>query len=197
MKFLVTGGNRGLGQKICEMTGGFSASRESGFDIASENGRKQIASLSLEYDIIVNNAFDGPPQTPGTDMGQVKLLGEIYNLWKEHKKPGYIINIGSIASLFPIRVYQNFQLYRVSKLALDQASCACTRAFLSSQVPFRTSLVRFGRLDTPISRSRENWTGHGHDLTFLSESIFHLARAPLSTCAYTLDLDVRLQEFKA
>ena len=57
MKMLVTGGNRGLGEHLVHVFGGNSASRVNGFDI--NHNTQEIATLSLEYDVFVNNAFDG------------------------------------------------------------------------------------------------------------------------------------------
>ena len=59
MKMLVTGGNRGLGEHLVNVFGGDCASRANGFDI--NHNTQEIATLSLEYDVFVNNAFDGPP----------------------------------------------------------------------------------------------------------------------------------------
>ena len=193
MKIVVTGGTSGLGEYLCEhLPGSQSFSRANGFDITKDSGRARIAEESLSCDIIINNAFDGPAHESYADLGQVKLLKEIFNLWNARSKIGYIINISSIASLFPIREWNSFQTYRFSKLALDEASFFCTRAFLNDQVPFRTSLIRQGRMDTVLARSRANWTGNGISLKYLTSSIQHLTSAPQNTCPYNIDLDVNL-----
>lgn len=194
MKILVTGGTSGLGKHIAESgREALSLSRANGYNIINAEDRKRIAEESLNVDVFINNAFDGPPHEEWADLGQVRLLGDVYALWEKEQKSGYIINIGSIASLFPIREYHPFHFFRVAKLALDEASFACTKAFLNDIVPFRTSLIRFGRLNTELARSRDNWTGNGHDLSHISESIFHLVSSPKNTCVYSLDLDVNLK----
>lgn len=193
MNFLVTGGNRGLGKYICEQEANSkSVSRSSGYDIIQAAHRVEIAKQSLDYDVFINNAFDGPPQENWADLGQVKLLFEVFKSWKAQGKAGYIINVGSIASLFPIRTWNSFQTFRIAKLALDQASFSSTRAFLNNQVPFRTSLIRLGRLDTPVARERDNWTGNGISLDYVHSSIKSLVLAPHNTCSYCLDMDVNL-----
>ena len=72
MKILVTGGNRGLGETIVKNLGADSISRENGFDITKDVDK--IVSKSLEYNVFVNNAFDGPPQEAHANFGQTLLL---------------------------------------------------------------------------------------------------------------------------
>ena len=62
MKMLVTGGNRGLGKHLVDVFDADSASRSNGFDI--NDNTHEIAALSLEYDVFVNNAFDSKTQNP-------------------------------------------------------------------------------------------------------------------------------------
>lgn len=162
MKFMVTGGNRGLGLVLCEHYNGDSYSRNNGYDITKN--RDEIAKLSLNYDVFINNAFDGPFQESWADFGQVKMLYDVASLWKEHNKTGYIINIGSVGGEDPVPPEPNWETYRVNKSALKFHSQQWSRAFKQHQVPFRTSLITVDRLDTPLSRSRPTWTGNGHNL---------------------------------
>ena len=61
MKVLVTGGNRGLGKHLVEeFDHADGISRDNGFDITKN--MDDIAARSVEYDVVINNAFDGPPQ---------------------------------------------------------------------------------------------------------------------------------------
>jgi len=166
MKMIVTGGNRGLGKAMVDQFNAFSfdtlsVSRETGYDIAIAKSIKGIVDLSLKYDIFVNNAFDGPPQEEWANFGQTKLLLALYDAWKREGKTGWIFNIGSIASESIVTPEPRFETYRVSKAALDHASLQCSRAFKENTVKFRTVLIKPDRLDTPLSRSRENWTGNG------------------------------------
>ena len=62
MKTLVTGGNRGLGLQIVNRLQADTVSRHAGYDITQDVGK--IAELSLQYDVFINNAFDGPPHEP-------------------------------------------------------------------------------------------------------------------------------------
>lgn len=195
MKYMITGGNRGLGQALQQAFGGDSFSRADGYDITKD--RKILAEKSLEYDVFVNNAFDGPFQESWADFGQVKLLYEVAMHWRQHHKSGSIINIGSVGSQDIVAPEPSWETYRVNKSALKHHSLQWTRAFKQNQVPFRTSLITIDRLDTPLSRSRPTWTGNGHDLTNVIEMVrLCLAVAP-NTCVEEIVAWVNLDHKQA
>ena len=161
MKVLVTGGNRGLGLSIVNQLGADSISRTDGSDITKDVFA--IAKQSLDYDVFVNNAFDGPPQEEWANFGQVQLLLEVYKQWKEAGKEGWIFNIGSIGERTIVAPEPSFETYRIAKGALAHASRQCTAAFKNDIVKFKTTLITPDRLDTDLSRSRTSWTGNGID----------------------------------
>tara|TARA_R110000796_G_scaffold196670_1_gene313067 strand:+ start:349 stop:933 length:585 start_codon:yes stop_codon:yes gene_type:complete len=161
MKILTTGGDRGLGEALVKNLGAVSISRATGFDITKDVDA--IVTKSLEYDVFINNAFDGPPQETHANFGQSVLLIKMFNTWKENNKKGFIFNIGSIASDDIVAPEPSWETYRVSKKSLEAASLQCSRAFRHNQVLFRTTLIKPDRLDTELSRSRGNWTGNGID----------------------------------
>jgi NAD(P)-dependent dehydrogenase (short-subunit alcohol dehydrogenase family) len=169
MKMLVTGGNRGLGLHLTETFGADSVSRTSGTDITKDY--QAIAQKSLEYDIFVNNAFDGPPQEPWANFAQVQVYMAVYDAWKAASKIGYIFNIGSVGSKSIVSPEPRFETYRVSKAALEHASKQGTQAFKQNAVPFKTTLITLDRLDTDLSRSRLNWTGNGVALQDITDFI--------------------------
>jgi hypothetical protein len=80
MKMLVTGGNRGLGKHLVEEFSGTSVSRSDGVDITRDTS--VIAEMSLNFDIFVNNAFDGPPQEAWGNFGQAQVYFAVYDAWK-------------------------------------------------------------------------------------------------------------------
>lgn len=161
MKVLVTGGNRGLGLSIVNQLSADSISRTDGSDITKDVFA--IAKQSLDYDVFVNNAFDGPPQEEWANFGQVQLLLEVYKQWKEAGKEGWIFNIGSIGERTIVAPEPSFETYRIAKGALAHASRQCTAAFKNDIVKFKTTLITPDRLDTDLSRSRTSWTGNGID----------------------------------
>ena len=163
MNILVTGGNKGLGLEIVKEFNGNSISRVDMFDITKDS--KDIADLSVAYDIFVNNAFDGPPQEDWANFGQVQVLLEVYNKWKAVDKEGWIFNIGSVGERHIVAPDPSFETYRVAKSALAHASRQCTSAFKNDLVKFKTTLITPDRLDTELSRSRPNWTGNGINCT--------------------------------
>jgi NAD(P)-dependent dehydrogenase (short-subunit alcohol dehydrogenase family) len=182
MKMLVTGGNRGLGLAICDRYQGQSHSRQSGYDITDSEHRRQLAVLSLDYDVFVNNAFDGPFQESWADFGQCRLLWDVASLWQKHNRSGIIINIGSVGSETVVAPDPSWETYRVAKAALKAHSQQWTRAFRENQVLFRTSLLTLDRLDTPLSRSRENWTGNGLDLEEVLTYVDIILQSRINTC---------------
>lgn len=182
MKFLVTGGNRGLGLSLCQHFDGESISRHTGHDITKSQDRVLIAEASLQYDVFVNNAFDGPFHESWADFGQVQLLWDVASAWQAAEKKGYIINIGSVGSQSVVAPSPSWETYRVSKAALRAHSQQWTRAFKENLINFRTSLVTLDRLDTELSRSRSNWTGNGIQLNEVCAYVDLMINSAPNTC---------------
>jgi len=180
MKVLVTGGNRGLGLKLTEAFNGLGISRSSGYDITKDVDK--IAELSLDHDVFINNAFDGPPQEAWANFGQINLLNAVYFKWAAAKKSGHIVNIGSTGERTVVAPDPSFETYRVAKAALAHASRQCTMAFKQGIVPFRTTLITLDRLDTELSRSRPTWTGNGINLDDVVEIISMCLQIKPNTC---------------
>lgn len=194
MKMLVTGGNRGLGLHLVETFGGTSVSRMNHIDITRDHD--VIANMSLDYDIVVNNAFDGPPQEVWANFGQVQVLESVYDLWSKNRKAGYIFNIGSVGEKTIVAREPSFETYRVAKAALSHASRQCTASFKANQVPFKTTLITLDRLDTELSRSRTSWTGNAINLTAVSDFIKFATTTDANTCIEEITFYCNL-EFKA
>ena len=181
MKVLVTGGNRGLGKHLVEVFDTADGiSRDNGFDITKN--MDDIAARSVEYDVFINNAFDGPPQEDWANFGQTNLYMKIYDTWKEHNKTGHIFNIGSVGEQGIVAPEPRWETYRVSKAALAHASKQGTQAFKQSAVSFKTTLITPDRLDTELSRSRPNWTGNGINLVDISNFIKYATQTQDNTC---------------
>lgn len=178
--YLITGGNRGLGLHLIEKFNGRSISRADGFDITQD--LDNIAKMSLDYDVFVNNAFDGPPQESWANFAQSQIYFAVYEAWKVAGKSGYIFNIGSTGSKGIVAPEPRFETYRVSKAALEHASKQGTQAFKQNIVPFKTTLITLDRLDTELSRSRPNWTGNGVDLQQISDFINYSTGTQPNTC---------------
>jgi hypothetical protein len=180
MKYMITGGNRGLGAKFVDHFNGDSYSRSSGYDITKDIDK--LAVKSLDYDVFINNAFDGPFQEEWADFGQVRLLYAVAELWAKENKTGYIINIGSSGSENIVAPIPSFETYRVSKAALKEHSRQWTRAFKENKVPFKTSLLTLDRIDIELTRSRPNWTGNGLNTTDICSYIELITNAQSNTC---------------
>lgn len=181
MKILVTGGNRGLGKHLVEVFNGISVSRsENGMDITKNID--EITQMSLDYDVIINNAFDGPPQESWANFGQTNLYMAIYDVWSKANKGGHIFNIGSVGEKSIVVPEPRFETYRISKAALSHASKQGTQAFKHNKAPFKTTLITIDRLDTELSRSRPNWTGNGVNLEDISDFIKYATSTGNNTC---------------
>jgi NADP-dependent 3-hydroxy acid dehydrogenase YdfG len=180
MKMLVTGGNRGLGQAICNRFDATSVSREVGFDITKNV--TQIAALSEKHDVFVNNAFDGPFHESWANFAQTKVLFAVAKAWKELGKQGHIINIGSVGTERVSAPEPEFETYRISKASLKAHSLQWTESFKAGQISFKTTLLTIDRLDTPLSRSRSNWTGNGLNLDNICDYIELITKSPKNTC---------------
>ena len=180
MKMLVTGGNKGLGKHLVEEFSGTSISRTDGVDITRDMAA--IAAMSLNYDVFINNAFDGPPQEAWANFAQSQVYFAVYDAWKSADKPGWIINIGSVGNKIIVAPEPRFETYRVAKAALEHASRQGTAAFKSNLVPFRTTLITLDRLDTELSRSRPTWTGNAINLKDISNFIKYATTLDPNTC---------------
>jgi len=191
MKVLVTGGNRGLGKHLVEAFDGDSLSRETGYDITKHV--KEIADKSVMYDVVINNAFDGPPQESWANFAQTNLYIAIYDKWKAAGKTGHIFNIGSIGEKHTVAPEPRFETYRVSKAALSHASKQGTQAFKQNLVSFKTTLITLDRLDTELSRSRSNWTGNGINLTDIGDFIHYSTNINSNTCVEEIIFYCNLQ----
>ena len=171
MKMLVTGGNRGLGQHLVDVFGADSVSRSTNLDITDDQAVKLIAQQSLNYDVFVNNAFDGPPHETWANFGQAQMYFAVYDAWKTAGKSGWIFNIGSVGEKNVVAPEPRFETYRVAKAALAHASRQGTQSFKQNLVQFRTTLITPDRLDTELSRGRPTWTGNGINLKDISNFI--------------------------
>jgi hypothetical protein len=192
MKYMITGGNRGLGQALVEHFDGDSFSRSSGYDITKDADRAWLANKSLEYDVFINNAFDGPFQESWADFGQLRLLYDVANCWKHNGKAGHIINIGSVGGETIVSPDPAFETYRVVKQALKSHSLQWTRAFKENKIAFRTSLLTLDRLDTELTRSRPTWTGNGHTLKDVCDYVELVVNASANTCVEEITAWVNL-----
>ena len=159
--FLITGGNQGLGLDLTRHFNGTSVSRSTGHNIV--DNKDAIAKLSLDYDVFINNAYDGVFGQGRTAYGQAQLLNEVAMTWQQHDKTGQIISIGGVGSEDCGPPSPGWESYNANKAALKHQSQQWTQAFKSSLVSFKTTVLTVDRLDTPVGRQRPTWTGNGVD----------------------------------
>lgn len=140
MKYALTGHTRGIGEELFKTISlnciGFSKSL--GYDITKKIDRLRIVEESLNCDVFINNAHAG--------YGQVELLYEVYDKWKNQDK--IIVNIGSDTTS---GIKKKPREYSAQKAALDKASEQLS--FLNSKC--RVMNIKFGFVAT--ERVLENW----------------------------------------
>ena len=187
-RYYITGNNRGLGLELSKYFLAEGTSRSQGHDITKDIDA--IVEQSLHYDVFINNAFDGPPDMPWANYAQVNLLMAVYKKWKQVGKTGWIFNIGSVGEKTIVAPDPEFETYRVAKSALSHASKQCTKAFKDNLVGFKTTLITPDRLDTPLSRSRESWSGNGIDCNDIAKFIEYCVGAKPNTVVEEITLMV-------
>jgi NAD(P)-dependent dehydrogenase (short-subunit alcohol dehydrogenase family) len=180
MKYMITGGNTGLGLVLRQYFGADGYSRGNGYDIVDQ--RDIIADLSLNYDVFINNAYDGEFGTSRTAYGQVQLLTEVAMVWQANQKLGHIINIGGVGSEDTGAPFTGWESYNANKAALKHHSLQWSQAFRTGQVSFRTTLITVDRLDTPAGRARPSWTGNGVSTNDVAKQIELCINANANTC---------------
>ena len=148
-KFLIIGGSRGIGHDIALHFKGDSVSRTNGYNIKNPESRRKIAEKSLDYDVVVNHAYCG-------DFSQMEMLKELYLLWRDKEKKGYIINTGSTASYrFDNRKDEKWWFLASMKKGLDEfINYLSHAATWRGEVDFRITNIRPGLLDTEQSREK-------------------------------------------
>jgi len=184
-KFLITGGNHGLGLELVNHFRRINVSRtadDTGIQADITKDVERIAQASLDYDVFINNAFDGPVGEPWANFAQVEVLVAVYKAWQKVGKKGHIINIGSVGEKTIVAPEPSFERYRIPKAALSHASKQCTQAFKQNIVNFKTSLLTIDRVDLPHIRERASWTGNGLDPQDVIRSIEYILGSQPNTC---------------
>lgn len=189
-RYYITGNNRGLGLALSNHFSADGCSRQSGLDITKDIDK--IVEDSVHYDVFINNAFDGPPDTEWANYAQTNLLHAVYKRWKEIGKSGWIFNIGSVGEKTIVAPEPEFETYRVSKAALAHASKQCTQAYKKGLVNFKTTLITPDRLDTPLSRSRDSWGGGAVDCADIAKFIEFAINTNRATCIEEITLYANL-----
>lgn len=193
-RYYITGNNRGLGLALSDYFQADGCSRSSGLDITKDI--EKIVDASVHYDVFINNAFDGPPNSEWANYAQANLLMAVYNRWREIGKEGWIFNIGSVGEKNIVAPDPDWETYRVSKAALAHASKQCTQAFKQGLVNFKTTLITPDRLDTPLSRSRDNWGGSAINCNDIIKFIEYAVAISDATCVEEISLYANLSDDK-
>jgi hypothetical protein len=134
----VTGHTSGIGKEIYDTVNGCNGfSRSNGYDICNPSDRQKI--LSSEFDILINNAYDG--------IGQTLLLLDFFTRFQNTNKT--IINVGSrIAEDFIVLPddYQHLLTYQLYKKSLKSLSCDLYALNKSANIKY----IWFGYVGTDV-----------------------------------------------
>lgn len=180
MKMMITGGNAGLGQHLKQRFHADDYSRSTGWTIPKDCER--LAKISLGYDVVINNAYDGTLGESWHAFGQVEFLHHLAMAWRAADRLGWIINVGGVGSEDQLAPAAGWETYNANKRALKHLSLQWTQAFRSGQVRFRTCLLTLDRLDTLRSRQMPSWTGNGIDLEDVAHMVDLCLAANANTC---------------
>ena len=175
---LVIGGTRGIGKEIVDYFNGDSVSRANGYNIDERTSRSGIADKSLEYDIVVNNAYSG-------SLGQTEMLLKLFEAWKDANHVGYLFNSGSDASTVWRMKPGRDTMYSALKGTQNTLSHYIARSIQEGKVPFRFTNIIFGMLNTEKSRSKPHYN-NGVD----GESVCNIIE-----CLYSMHKDCLIPEF--
>jgi len=139
MKILVSGNSsQGIAKELYEIYPDADfASRKTGYDLTSKDGRETFASLATAHDVIIINAALWQFQ-------QTVLLDTVYKKLVEAKKKAHIVVIGSTTD----RVKNGKAwLYNAEKKALrDYSNTLSISGVWSGHAP-KVSYISFGTLD--------------------------------------------------
>lgn len=133
MKYAITGHTQGIGQALFKklLPDALGFSKSTGYDILIQESRNKIIQTSKHCEVFINNAFQ--------ENGQIKLLYELFELWKNEKK--IIINIGSETTC---GIKKHPHSYAAYKAALDKASEQLSHL----NMPCRVVNIKFGWVGT-------------------------------------------------
>lgn len=139
MRILTTGNPAyGIAQAISEVIGGDFASRATGHDLCSDDGRNAFVEMSLGYDVVINSAALWR-------FNQSVLLEKLHTRWLEMGKKGHIISLGSTADT---GTSGKSWLYPIEKKALRDLSRNLSYMAIGD-CGIRVSYVSLGYVATP------------------------------------------------
>jgi hypothetical protein len=168
---LITGGSEGIGKDVLQyfLPQSVSLSRRNDFDIRDASVRSKIAKMTLNFDIFFNHAYS-------RDNSQTLLLEEVYRLWKEKEKPGYIFSTGTYGTYSSQGVDAG---YVQLKIELDEKNKSLIQELKHLKLPFRMTLLRLGMLDTERGHTKPHWPGYGVTGLEVAEIVSSLYHSPL------------------
>jgi len=114
------------------------ASRSNDYDLCTKQGRVKLAQTSLMYDVFINSSAL-------YQFNQTLVLETVWKTWKEYKKQGHIINIGSTVD----RSNKGAEwIYPQEKKALKSLSHQYAMLGIWGGSGIRVSYISYGSLET-------------------------------------------------
>lgn len=178
---LVVGGLDSIGAAVVEHFGppSLGISRRNGYDVSDAKVRRKIVELSLDFPLVLSHAHSGHFE------GQTMLLYELYEAWAAAGKRGTIFHTGSSATY---DLKEKYARFAVIKYAGDVACRQIAKAAQAGLIPFRVTNLRVGTLDTPASRARPQWPGHGVSAETFIRAMEFVIGLPENVCVPELVL---------
>lgn len=139
-KKIIISGNKsfGLGEHLFRAFGHARfCSRSSGYDFSDPENRSRFAKESLDYDVyIACSAMTG--------FLQIQLINDVYHTWREARKTGHVIAIGSTIDMTSKQMQR---IYGTEKRALKD-HCRALSLMVHNPPHIRITHLSVGLLDT-------------------------------------------------
>jgi len=180
MKILMTGNpTYGLAEKFAVVQPQTDfASRSNDYDLCTKQGRVKLAQASLMYDVLINSSALH-------QFNQTLVLETVWKTWKEYKKQGHIINIGSTVDGSTKGAEW---IYPQEKKALKSLSHQLAMLGIWGGSGIRVSYVSFGSLETDkVHKKHPNRTLM--NVTQAAEYIKWIIDAPINININELHMD--------
>jgi NAD(P)-dependent dehydrogenase (short-subunit alcohol dehydrogenase family) len=150
-KFMLIGAPISFGENIVSRFAAETFSKRNGYNINSKETRQELATKSLDYDVVIVHAYS-------RENGQFYTVQDIVTKWIEANHTGNIIVTGSIASYFDNYGKDvNGWEYAAQKTALDKFCKMVSKRCVLGEHKFKISVIKPGMMDTENSRKKSHF----------------------------------------
>lgn len=173
MKILLTGNpDKDIASKICTTLSQVDTVSRKGsstynIDLSQNENVKELAYISLEYDVFINCALI-------PNFGQTQILQQVWTEWKSKNKTGHIISFGSAVDYY---YRPDNRLYSIEKRALRDLNRSLSKhaTWFDSQI--RCTYFSFGGVST--EKTQNQWGHYKHfDMQEIANYVKWIVESP-------------------